>query len=171
MVIVFHGIIAAVFLVLFALAGIVIVLFGLPGTFVILFGAALYDLISWSMAISWQTLLILLVLAGLGELFDVVVGGIAARRFGSSNIGTVGAIVGAIIGGIVGVPVFVVGSLLGMFLGAFVGAFAVELLHYRSFGKAFKAGIGAFAGKVLSIFVKLELAVIMLAIIMAGLLF
>lgn len=171
MVIVFHEIIAAVFLVLFALAGIIIVLFGLPGTFVILLGAGLYDLISWSMTISWQTLLILLVLAGLGELFDVVVGGIAARRFGSSSWGTAGAIVGAIVGGFIGVPVFIIGSVIGMFIGGFMGAFAVELVHYRSLSKAWKAGIGAFAGRVLSIFVKLELAVIMLAIIVAGLLF
>lgn len=47
---------ATAVLALFCLCGLALIPLGLPGTFVILAGAALYNLILWSMAVSWAVL-------------------------------------------------------------------------------------------------------------------
>lgn len=158
-------IIGAVLLAMLILLGLGLVVFGLPGTFIILLGAVIYDVVTWSWDISGTTLLILLGIAVLGEIFDVIASGIAVKKSGSSFIGVLGAVIGGIIGGIIGVPIPILGSVIGVFIGAFLGAFTFELLHYRNFKKAWHAGAAAFVGRLVSIFFKLALSVIMIIMI------
>jgi len=164
----FHEIIALIVLILFILAAFILVFFGMPGTFLILIGALIYNLITWSWSIGWTALIILLVLALLGELFDVVASAVTARHFGSSWVGVFGAVLGGIAGTVIGVPVPVLGSVLGLFIGAFVGATLFELVRQRSVRKGLRAGVGAFVGRITSIFVKLALAVMMLFVAIGG---
>ena len=159
---------ALIVLVLCILLGFALVLFGLPGTYVIVIGALLYNLIAWSVEISWGTTAVLLVLALIGELFDVIASGIAVKKYGSSFTGMIGAVIGGIVGSIVGVPIPVIGSVIGLFLGGFIGAFVFELIRYRNMKKAWNAGVGSFVGRITSIFIKIVLALIMVLIIMAA---
>ena len=157
----FFGIIGFIAMVILLAAGILITPLGMPGTFVVFAGAAVYDLITWSSAISFQMLGILAGIAVIGEILEYIIGIKAAKKHGASRAGVIGAIAGGIIGAIVGVPVFIIGSLIGLFIGAFLGAFIVELFVKKKAGKAFEAGLGAFYGRAGAILVKSLLAVVM----------
>ena len=157
------GIIAMIFL---FLVGIILTLGGGPGNFVILIGAIAYNLITWSMEISYLTLGIVLAIAIAGEVLEYVIGIKAAKSGGASRAGVTGAIIGGLAGAIIGVPVFLIGSLIGMFIGAFLGAVVAELsVEKKPFKHAVKAGIGAFKGRVGAIMVKELLGVVMIIVI------
>lgn len=146
------------------LVGLVITLFGLPGTFVVLSAAVIYDLVTWSWAASKFTLVVLLAIALLGELFEWVFTLYGAKKFKTSNFAIIGLIVGTIAGAIIGVPVPIIGSVIGALLGAFIGAFVFSYIEHRRFQKSMEAGIGAFLTRIGVIFMKLFLAIIMAVI-------
>lgn len=162
------GIILFIVLMIICLVGLIIIAFGAPGTWVILIAAFLYDLLPWAADISTTTLLVLLGIAVLGEVLEYYIGAKAAKRYGASNWGVAGAIVGGIIGAFVGVPVFLIGSVLGLFIGAFLGAFIVEAVVKGNISKAFKAGIGAFRGRVGAMLVKGLLGIVMVITIITA---
>lgn len=156
-------------LILLGIAGIAMVPFGLPGTFVVAASALVYNLITWSWIFSVKFVAILFGLAILGEILEWVVGAYSAKRFGASKWGIIGAIVGAIAGTIIGTPVPLVGNLIGMILGAFLGAFILEIFVKKDLQKAFKAGYGAFLGRIGAIILKTAIALSMFITIIISL--
>ncbi|MBD3304274.1 DUF456 family protein [Candidatus Woesearchaeota archaeon] len=147
------------------LIGLVLVALYLPGgTFVIVGGALLYNLITWSWAVSKKIILVLFGIAVLAELIEFVFGVYGAKRHGLSNWTTLGFIVGLIIGAFIGLPVPIFGSVLGAFFGAFLGAFVFSLIEKGDVQKSLKAGLAAFVTGITSILIKLTLAVIMIVI-------
>ncbi|MCF8110331.1 MAG: DUF456 domain-containing protein [Desulfobacteraceae bacterium] len=148
------GIIATAVLIIFCLAGFILIPLGMPGTFVIIAGAVLYNLITWSMAISAATLAALLALALVGEILEYILGMKLAQRRGTSRPAVIGAIVGGIVGTFAGIPVPVLGPLIGLFAGVFIGAFLVELVSGKNFSEAFHSAIAAFYGRLGAVFAK-----------------
>ena len=157
-------IIAVIIASLVVLVGLVITLFGLPGTFVVLSAAIIYDLITWSWGVSKLALVVLLVIALLGELLEWVFTLYGAKKFKTSTFAIIGLIIGTIAGAIIGVPIPIIGSVVGALLGAFIGAFVFSYIEHRRFQKSMEAGIGAFLTRIGIIFMKLFLAVVMAVI-------
>jgi uncharacterized protein YqgC (DUF456 family) len=160
---VFSIIALAVFF-LICMVGIALILVGAPGTWVIFAAALAYDLIPGLANITNNTLALLFIIALLGEAAEYYLGAKSAKKYGASNWGAAGAVIGGITGAIIGVPVLIVGSLLGLFIGAFLGAFVAELFVKKNAGKAFKAGVGAFRGRVGAMLVKLLIGILMIVI-------
>jgi len=157
-------IIAVIIASLVVLVGLVITLFGLPGTFVVFSAAIIYDLITWSWGVSKLALVVLLVIALLGELLEWVFTLYGAKKFKTSTFAIIGLIIGTIAGAIIGVPIPIIGSVVGALLGAFIGAFVFSYIEHRRFQKSMEAGIGAFLTRIGIIFMKLFLAVVMAVI-------
>lgn len=134
---------------LLSLAGFALTILGIGGTFVVLAGALLYNLITWSFQITLTTLIIVAVLAVLGEILEWFVTFVSSKKKGVSGWGIFGTIVGAIVGGILFSPLFpILGSVAGIIVGAAAGAFIFELIRKQDFRKAWKAAKAALLGRV-----------------------
>lgn len=139
--------IALIFFAILAFAGVVLTIAGIGGTFLVLAGALVYNLITWSMAVSGTTLLWLLGLAVGGELLEWLIT-LAGYKAGVSTQGIIGTIIGALLGAMLLSVVPVIGTIIGLFVGAIIGAFIAEYLHTRHAKKAWKAAKAAFLGRI-----------------------
>jgi uncharacterized protein YqgC (DUF456 family) len=131
------------------LVGIVLTVLTLPGMWVTL---ALCLLLWWAQPdlFSWWTLLIALLIAGLGELIEFIASALGAAKGGATRAGMVGAAVGSIVGAVAGAPFFFpIGSIVGGVIGAAVGAIIAERGTSASstWGHAARAGTGAAVGR------------------------
>lgn len=147
-------IIALIFLAIFCIAGLVLIFLGIPGTWIILTAVFVYDLLPKLQDISTNILLLFLGMCILGEIIEYYLSVSSTKKYGSSNWGVAGAIIGGIIGAVIGVPVLIIGSVLGLFIGAFFGAFIFEVIAKKDLEKGFRAGVGAFKGKIGAILAK-----------------
>ncbi len=112
------NIVAAIGLVGVAIVGWLTQLLGLPGNWIVVVAAMLY---AWwlpgdgRLAVGWNTVLVLAVLAAGGEAVEFIAGALGVSKAGGSRRGALLALVGSLVGGVVGlfigVPVPVVGSL------------------------------------------------------------
>ena len=158
------GLLVFFLVMLLALFAIVI---GLPGTWVIVVEALVYALITgFDGAIGWWDLILLLALAGTGEIFELLITARGAEKAGGSTAAAAGAIVGGIVGavllnGLVPVLGALVGAFLGVYLGALLTAYALE----RDAQKARAIGLGAFRGRLGAVLVKEAVGVAMAAVI------
>jgi uncharacterized protein len=82
---------------------------------------------------------------------------LGAKAFGASRWAVAGAGIGLVVGLFLGVP--------GILFGPAVGAIALEYARDPNFGKAMKAGVGAFLGFVLGTAVKVSLAFILVGVL------
>lgn len=162
------GLIAAVVLGLFCLAGLILTPLGLPGNFIMIGGALVHNLIVWSMEISWLRLAVALGLAVVGEILEWILSVQVTRKRGASGKAVVGAVIGGIIGAIVGTPVPIIGTVIGLFLGVFLGAFIMEYVEKQDFIRAYHSAVGAFYGRVGAILVKTMIGVVIVIIIFLG---
>ncbi|MAF35225.1 hypothetical protein CMO91_05245 [Candidatus Woesearchaeota archaeon] len=157
-----------VFIIIAALA-VFLALLGLPGAFVIVLGALLYDLITWSLAVSWKMLAILAALAVLAEVLEAFVMVFGAKLGGVSKHGTFGTVAGAIIGGLLLSALLpLIGTIIGVFVGAVLGAFFAEFAHTHHPGKAWKAALTALIGRGLVSVVKLVIVVGQIALVLTA---
>lgn len=141
-------------------------IFSLPGNWLLL---ALVGLWRWlnpdatNMGVLFFSLLI--GLAIIGELLELGVQVMKARKYGSSSSGTFMGLVGAIIGAILLAPFFFgLGALLGALMGAWIGCFVMELLRGRPTKEAVDAAFGAMVGRFLGTVCKCGVGGLMLAI-------
>ena len=89
-------------------------------------------------------------LAVLGEVLEMGVQVMNARRHGSSTSGTVAGMVGAIAGAIFLAPLFFgLGAFIGALAGAWLGCLVMELLRGRPGKEAFDAAFGTMMGRFL----------------------
>lgn len=126
-----------------------------------------------SMLMDWPTVVVLFVLAGVGELLEVVAGAAGAAKRGASRrsivISLFGAMGGSIVGAAFGVPIPIVGPLVGAVLGGAVGAFGGAYL-----GEAWKGiashedrvavSSAAFTGKIAGTVAKIIVGAVMCAV-------
>lgn len=148
-----------------ALAGLISLVFGLPGTFIILADSILYSWYKGFNEITTKVILILVVLAALGELLEFLLGILGAKKEKASNSAIVGSIIFGIIGAILGASFLLgIGSVIGAFVGAFAGAFLIELFKRKGINQAIQSGRGALFGKVVGTITKGAIGVTMIAI-------
>jgi uncharacterized protein YqgC (DUF456 family) len=150
-----------------ALGGLLLAIFMLPGLWLMLAAAAVYAMVSHRAFVGNKTLIALLLLAGLAEVSDVILGGAGAKRAGASGWGILGGFVGAIIGGIFlsVVPIPIVSTVIGICLGSFLGASSVELIMGQGAGASIRIGYGTAKGRFIGIVCKMTLGVVMLLIV------
>jgi uncharacterized protein YqgC (DUF456 family) len=102
---------------------------------------------------SYNTLIILGIIAAVVTVLDYIVPIWGTRRFGGSKYGTRGATVGLIIG-------FFLGPL-GIILGPLIGAFVGEMIFKDDINYAIKAGFGSLLGFMTGIGLKLAASFVM----------
>lgn len=160
-------ILALVILILFTIAGFALIFFTTFGTLVILIGDVLFAFLTKFAIIDVKTLVVLLVLYLIGEIFENIFVIAGVKKAGASNLAVAGALFGGIFGALVGTVVFGIGIIPGTFLGIFLGAFLAELIAKRDMLKSLKAGTGGLLGRVGSIATKLIIALVMIGIVLA----
>ena len=125
----------------------------LPGTWLMILTAALANWVTSpeQPLMSWNVLIIAVVLAVIGEICEFLFGAAGSKRSGGSVWGAAGAVAGAVIGGIVGtfaLPIPIVGSIVGACAGAFLGALTLEWAKAgRTWSAAITSGRGAAVGR------------------------
>jgi uncharacterized protein YqgC (DUF456 family) len=149
--------------IVFALAGIICIFIGLPGNFLILLCSGL---LAWYFnfeVITTKIIILLVILALLGELLEFIIGIVGSKKKKASNKAVIGSIIFSIIGAILFAPIlFGIGAIFGAFLGAFFGAFIVEYAREKDVAKAVESGKGAFLGKLGGVLVKTVIGFIMI---------
>ncbi len=151
---------------------------GLPGNWINLALAALY---AWLIPtgrtdFAWLVLIILLLLAVVGELVEFLAGAMGVAQVGGTKRGAALAVVGSIGGGIaglfLGVPIPVVGSVVGALLfsclGAMLGAMIGEQWAGRDFDSSVEVGHGAFWGRLFGTLGKVIVGSVMIMVTAAA---
>src|SRR5688572_29928763 len=134
---------------------------GLPGTWVILAAAPAYNFLTGTDTISGVSMVVLLVLAVIGEVIEFTLAARYTRLYGGSRRAGWGAILGGIVGAIVGVPVPVIGSVIGAFVGSFLGALLAEWSRGTKTGTATRVATGALLGRVMATAAKVAIGMVM----------
>ncbi len=127
-----------------------VVLPAIPGSALLVTGAVL---VGWAEGFTRVSGFTVGVCAALGIaiwVVDLLASVLGAKAFGASRWALVGGGVGVVVGLFLGIP--------GIILGPAVGALAFEYARDPNFGRALKAGVGAFLGFVLGTAVKVTLA-------------
>lgn len=138
----------AVFLIflLVMFTGLVSILFGFPGNFLILAASALYGWYGGFEVITLGILLVLTLLAIVGEVLEFAMGVRGLRKHRSSTRAIIGSIVGGILGAFWGAPFLMgFGSVMGALIGVFTGSFIAEYVRIRDISQALQSGFGHLA--------------------------
>jgi uncharacterized protein YqgC (DUF456 family) len=139
---------------------ILIIPLGLPGTWLILGVAVGYAALT-NEGIGWINIVLIGVLAIIGEILEFMLAGRYARKYGGSKRAGWGAIIGGMVGAFVGIPVPIVGPMVGAFIGAFAGALLFELAGGTRAGPATRVATGALLGRVMAAAMKVGIGVVM----------
>jgi uncharacterized protein len=155
-------IIILVTLTLLGLSGWIMNVLGMPGNWIIVaLGVGAYFLTEESQMahVGLIPLIMMVAIAGVGELLEFAASALGASRLGASKRATLLAIVGSIVGAIVGlfvggvIPIPVVGSVIGSLLlggaGAAAGAVGGERWAGKSWDDSLQVGQAAFWGRLL----------------------
>lgn len=152
----------------------------LPGNWLIALATAIYAWwvpVEQRTGIGWTVVVVLLLLASLGELLEFAAGAAGVAQVGGSRRSAVLAILGSLGGGFVGawlgVPIPLLGTMIGILLGAALGALAGgavgEFSAGRSPDQCWRVGHAAFWGRLLGTFGKLAVGTAMAGVIVAAL--
>lgn len=168
---------AAPFLLLAVLAaGWVMTLLSLPGNWLMVLAVAIYAWLvptEWRGDVSWAVVLVVLLLAIVGEILETLAVAVGTSRAGGSRraalLGLCGSLGGGLIGALVGVPIPVIGSLVGAVLfaacGAAFGAYVGEAWKGRTSDESWKVSQAAFVGRLLGTMAKILAASVIVAIV------
>ena len=151
-------------LILGIVLGLALIPLGLPGLWVMVAAILLFGWLTDFRSLSVTLIVIVLVLAAVGEIIESWLGFRFAKRYGGSSRSGWGALVGGIVGAIIGVPVPVIGSVIGAFLGSFVGAALFEYTASRRLDVATRAGWGSVIGRAAAAAAKISLGLIIAVI-------
>jgi hypothetical protein len=154
--------------------------FGMPGNWLMVATAAVYVYFlpaTSPVAIDWKIVVSLLVLAGLGELLELLAGAAGAAKAGASRRSALLALVGSTLGGLLGVfvgmPIPLVGSIVAALLFAGLGAMAGAVLGEIWVGNrgdaTWQIGKAAFWGRILGTLSKMLVGAVMLAVVIVAL--
>ena len=145
----------------FFLAGLALIALGLPGLWLMVAAVVGYGWLTGFRSIGLVTIVVVLALALLGELFELWLGYGLARRYGGSKRAGWGALIGGLVGAVIGVPVPLVGSVIGALVGSFAGAMLFEYSRSWTAGPAVRAGWGALLGRVAATTAKIAVGIVM----------
>lgn len=149
----------ATLLVILNLAWLSLVLFQFPGNWLMVATTSLVAWWHWDAGmIGWPTLVVILVLAAVGEVLEFVSGMRGAKKAGGNWVTSIGVLFGAILGALLGtalIPVPIIGSLAGVAGGACLGAWLVELARGKEHDHALRVGVGAGVGQLVGTLSKL----------------
>ena len=153
------------FLVLLAvlLGCLVLIPLGLPGTWLIIGVGFGYNYLVPGDPIGIVTLIVLTVLAIIGEIVEFTLSAKYTRQYGGSRRASWGAVIGGVVGAFMGVPIPIIGSVIGAFVGAFVGALVMELTRGTESRVAGRVATGALIGRVVASVMKVGIGVVMAA--------
>ena len=137
--------------------------FGLPGNWVMV---ALYHFLTpGESGLTLWYWAIVIGIGILGELCEFGLQIVNARKFGSTNTGTIGGVIGAIAGAILMAPLFFgLGAFIGALGGAWTGCFLFELIKGRNAADAAHAALGCMVGRFFGTVCKLACGGVMLAV-------
>lgn len=151
-------------------------IFTLPGNWCIVASAAVC---AWlfperpgdELGFSWISVAVLAVLAGIGEVIELVAGAAGAAKQGASRramaLALVGAAVGSLLGAVIGVPIPILGSLIAAVAGgaggAFLGAYLGEYWKGRASHERLSISTGAMLGRIAGTIGKLIVGAVMVA--------
>ena len=156
-------------------------LFGLPGNWMMIGAAAIWTwLVGESFAeIGWISILLVIVLAALGELLEFGASVLGTRHVGggrrAATLSVIGSIVGGIVGIFIGLPIpivgWIIGSLIFACVGALIGAIIGEKWQGSNFNTSLKVGGAAFAGRFVGTVSKIVIGAVILVIVVLNLFF
>lgn len=157
-------------------AGWVMTLLSLPGNWLMVLAVAIYAWLvptEWRGDVSWAVVLVVFLLAIVGEILETLAVAVGTSRAGGSRraalLGLCGSLGGGLIGALVGVPIPVVGSLVGAVLfaacGAAFGAYVGEAWKGRTSDESWKVSQAAFVGRLLGTMAKILAASVIVAIV------
>lgn len=140
--------------------------FGLPANWIILGLVGLWQwLLPANYRAGWFFWLILIALAVIGEILELALQVVKARKYGSSSSGTFMGMVGGIIGAIFLAPLFWgFGAFIGAVAGAWLGCFLMELLKGKNGSEALHSAFGTFMGRLLGTVCKIGVGAAMIAV-------
>lgn len=135
---------------------------GLPGLWIIIASAVAYMLLVPG-SIGIVTIVGIVILGVIAEVFEFTLAGQYARKYGGSRRASWGAIIGGTIGAIIGVPIPIIGPILGGFAGAFAGALLGEMSRGKEAGNAPRVATGALIGRAVAAAMKTGVGVVVAA--------
>lgn len=167
-------------LIALAMLGCALTVMGMPGNWLILLAAIVYDVMiadGSRIQMGQRILIVLLVLAVVGEALELLAGVWGVSRQGGSKRGAAGALLGSLVGGVmgmgIGLPIPVVGPVVGMIvfagLGALIGTTIAEHTIGRELKDSVQIGIAAMWSRMAGSLAKSLVGVLMLAVILLGL--
>jgi uncharacterized protein YqgC (DUF456 family) len=170
----------AAILVLVLVAGFVSTLLGLPGNWIIVAATSLYVFsvpTNSPLSIGWPTVIVLAVLAAVGELVEFLAGALGVAKAGgsrrSATFALAGSFLGSLVGMVVGLPIPIIGPVVAVLLfasvGALVGAVLGEEARRRDPQGSWRVGKAAFWGRLLGTAAKTLAGAVMAAIVVAAL--
>lgn len=128
-----------------------------PGMWFIFASVLIYGIFDHWLAYPIWYVVIVGVVAFATTFLDYFATMISAKKFGSSNMTAVGAMVGSVIGGIIG-------NFPGTIIGSVLGSVGAEYKSQRSLTSAVKATTGTFIGTAVASFIQCVIAIILVAI-------
>jgi len=157
---------------------------GLPGNWIVVGLAAIYAFLvtdGTRTDIGWVVVIILVLLAVLGEIIEFGAGAVGATSVGGSKRGAVLSIFGSLIGGVIGIPlgalipIPVVGVVIAVLflasMGALVGAVLGEQWKGRNMDESLRIGNAAFWSRLAGTLGKIWVGAIMVGVLTAALIF
>jgi len=152
----------AIFVIL-SIAGLILIIAGIPGTLFILAGSFIYALLTKFASLDWKMLAVLLLMSLFAETADNIMSMLGAKKAGASGAGSWSVLAGSIAGAVIGGMFFpVAGSLIGAFAGGAAAPVIMEYLRRRNLQSAVKAGMGALAGRMGGILIKIFISIAMI---------
>jgi len=150
------------------LAGLALDLVGLFGNWLILGTVAVAWVATGFEHFTPLGLIVMAVLAALGEVVEAMAASYGATKFGGGKGSAVAALIGCLAGAILGtpfIPIPIVGSIIGACLGAFIAAGLYEYIQMEKRAhQAAWTGLGAALGRIAGLFGKLFVGFAMLAV-------
>jgi uncharacterized protein YqgC (DUF456 family) len=171
------AVVYALLLILLLFACWFLTLLSMPGNWLMVAVTAVYAYLIPA-TLGWKTVVVLLILAALGEVVELLLGTVGTGRAGGSRRGAIMALVGSVLGGILGIffglPIPLVGSVLAAVLfaalGAMVGAVLGETWSGRSLGTSWRIAKAAFWGRLTGTLGKMLIGAAMIAAVVVAML-
>jgi uncharacterized protein YqgC (DUF456 family) len=138
----------------------------IPGNFIVFLNTVWYGFATNFAEITLSFLIMLLIIAIIVEFLEYLIISFGARKYGTTKLGVVAAILGGIGGSISGFffsPVL--GALIGGFVGVTVGTLSIELIRGKNLRNALYATLGAVLGRVGGLSIKAIGSVTMVVIV------